>query len=157
MASVRLSRRIEELGASAYRVDEASPKWAHKEVYERAVMFKREMEFDFVQWESPPARGRVNEQAVAYLLCPVDANSTIAGVCAFRDRDGVWTMDWAWLAPRYRRLGLMRNSWSDLVAEFGDFPLETPLSDSMQSFVAKHGTPAQIAQHVAATTDSGMS
>jgi len=152
VASARLSRRIEELGASAYRVDESSPKWAHKEVYERAVMFKREMEFDFIQWESPPARGRVKEQAVGYLLCPPGASSTIAGACAFRDRDGVWTMDWAWLAPKFRRLGLMRDSWSRLVEAFGDFPLETPLSDSMQAFVTKHGTPAQIAACVAAST-----
>jgi hypothetical protein len=142
----KLRRRIElAANGDVYVVDQDAPKWMHTEMYERAVMFKREMEFDFVQWNTPPRRGRTTEEGVGYLLCTPDAPVTIAGACAFRERAEGWTMDWAWIAPRYRRTGLMRGHWPRFVERYGDFLLEHPLSDAMQSFVSANGTPGQMA------------
>ena len=52
-------------------------------------------------------------------------------------------MDWAWLAPKYRRSGLMQRNWPRFVQLYGDFHLEYPLSEAMQSFVLSHGTEEQ--------------
>lgn len=123
-------------------VKHGSPKWMHEEVYERAVMFKREMEFDFIQWNMP-FKGRPPEEGVAYLLAEVSATSTIAGACAFRERSGQWTMDWAWIAPKFRRRGIMQRYWPRFLEAYGDFPLEYPLSDAMKDYVLKHGSPVQ--------------
>ena len=140
----KLARRIEQsTNGDAHVVDQTSPKWMHKEMYERAVMFKREMEFDFVQWNFPTTPGRVTEEGVGYLLCLREHPATIAGACAFRERAEGWTMDWAWIAPGHRRRGLMRSHWARFVERFGDFPLELPLSDAMQAFVGANGTTAQ--------------
>lgn len=127
-------------------VSRASPKWMHEEAYERALMFKREMGYDFPQWTSPPLRGRTSEVGVAYLLTLPEALSTIVGACAFRERDEGWTMDWVWIAPIYRRRGVLQRYWPRFVGTYGDFPLEYPLSDAMKNFVFKHGTPAQHAE-----------
>ncbi|WP_137917225.1 hypothetical protein [Hydrogenophaga sp. 2FB] len=129
--------------ATADVVTNMSPKWAHKEMYERAVMFKREMGFDFPQWTDPPAKGRTTEEGVGYLLADSREPATIAGACAFRQRDGTWTLDWAWLAPKYRRTGVLQRYWTRFVAAYGDFDLEYPLSDAMRDFVLKHGTAVQ--------------
>lgn len=141
--SAPLRRLFEEVGDLAYRVDQRSPKPLHREMYERAVMFKREMQFDFIQWAAPPARGPIQEDAIGWLICSPDSPSTIRGACAFRERESSWTMDWAWIAPSSRRQGLMTALWPTLVQAMGDFPLETPLSEAMREFVSKHGTPTQ--------------
>lgn len=120
-----------------------SPKWAHREMYERAIMFKREMRYDFPQWSFPPTQGRPTERCTGYFLADPASPSTIAGACAFRLRGDRWTMDWAWLAPKYRRSGIMQRHWPRFVAAYGDFPLEFPLSEAMQAFVLHHGTAGQ--------------
>ena len=137
-----VARRLAEIRDGDI-VTATSPKWMHKEVYERAVMFKREMEYDFIQWGLPPKKGRPREDGIGYLLAEVNTPSTIVGACAFRERSGTWTMDWAWLAPKYRRRGVMQRYWHRFVEAFGDFPLEYPLSEAMREFVLKHGTAAQ--------------
>ena len=129
--------------AQADVVTIASPKWAHKEMYERAIAFKREMGYDLPQWSHPPPKGRPTESATGYFLAVPVSPSTIAGACAFRLRDEGWTMDWAWLAPKYRRSGLMQRNWPRFVQLYGDFHLEYPLSEAMQSFVLSHGTEEQ--------------
>lgn len=124
-------------------VNQSSPRWLHKEVYERAMAFKREMHFDFPQWLAPPSRGPIEEDGVAHLMTRPDAPATILGVCAFRLRDDGWTLDWAWVAPKFRRAGLLRENWPRFTEAYGDFPLEHPLSPEMTEFVRKFGTKAQ--------------
>lgn len=140
-----LKRLADRLAARAEgdRVDRSSPKWMHQEAYERALMFKREFKYDTPQWTSPPAHGRTEESGVAYLLTGRDDPATIVGACAFRLRDEGWTMDWAWIAPRWRRQGILLRYWPRFVEKYGDFPLEYPLSDAMRAFVRMHGTPKQ--------------
>ena len=124
-------------------INRSAPKWGHKEMYERAVMFKREMSYDFIQWGYPPKRGVTQEDGTGYLLADATEPSTFVGACAFRLREGIWTMDWAWLAPKYRRKGTLQRYWSRFVDAHGDFALEYPLSDAMREFVLQHGTAVQ--------------
>lgn len=138
----RFAERLERM-PDGDEVSRDSPKWMHREAYERAVMFKREFQYDMPQWTPPPDRGRTEEVGVAYLLTTADDRGTIIGACAFRERDEGWTMDWAWIAPRWRRQGIMQRYWPRFVEKFGDFPLERPLSDAMLAFVSKHGSKVQ--------------
>jgi hypothetical protein len=126
------------------RVDATSPVWMHRETYERAVMFKREMGFDRPQWESPPQCGRpVTETGVAYLLGTPDAPGAIVGACAFREQRDGWKLDWVWVAPKWRHHGVLQRYWPRFLANYGDFHLEYPVSPDMQAFVHKHGTVRQ--------------
>jgi hypothetical protein len=137
-------------GPGAEVVDHGSPHWLHSEVYERAYWFKREMGYDYIQWELGPADQPPVEEAVGYVVTTEDAPGRIVGACAFRQREDdnglVWTLDWAWIAPAWRRSGVLARHWPQLVARFGDFPLEYPLSAEMEAFIMKHGTPVQRAR-----------
>lgn len=131
------------LSETADTVTADSPKWANIEMYERARMLKVEMGYDFPQWTSPPDHGASSEEGIGYLLTDGKEPPTIAGACCFRDRAEGWTLDWVWLAPKYRRAGILQKYWARFVATYGDFGFEPPLSEAMQSFVMKHGTEAQ--------------
>lgn len=60
-------------------VDASSPKWKRKAVYDRALEFKRELGYDFVQWEIDPDH---DGEAVGFLFS--DDADRIVGACAFR-------------------------------------------------------------------------
>lgn len=121
-----------------------SPLWCHKEMYERAWAFKREMGFDFPQWGST-ADGRDTDPNVhGYLMTDVDGR--IFGACCFRLDGDRWNLCWVWVAPRYRRAGYLARRWPSFVTKFGDFSIEPPVSPSMQSFVLKSGTDHQRAE-----------
>jgi hypothetical protein len=91
----------------------------------------------------PPKRGVTQEDGTDYLLTDATEPSTIVGACAFRLRQGIWIMDWAWRAPKYRRKGILQRYWSRFVDAHGEFALEYPLSDAMREFVLQHGTAVQ--------------
>lgn len=132
-------------------VDQQAPHWLHSEVYERAVWFKREMGYDHIQWELGPADEPPAEEALGYVFTTEDEPGRIVGACAFREREQetgppLWTMDWAWIAPAWRRSGVLARHWPRLAQRFGDFPLEYPLSAAMEAFLMKQGTPVQRAR-----------
>lgn len=121
-----------------------SPLWCHQEMYERAWAFKREMGFDFEQWGST-ADGRDTDPSVhGYLMNAEDG--AIAGACCFRMDGDRWNLCWIWIAPRYRRNGIVARRWQQFTAKFGDFTIEPPISPAMQSFVLKSGTELQQAE-----------
>ena len=122
-------------GASLYQVDALSPAWAPKAILERARFFRRELHFDFLQWDS----GEENSERCLGFLLPF--GSRIAGACCFRRRQATdpWYLDWIWVAPKLRRQGVVASVWKELVLRFGDFDLGYPLSDGMISFLEKIG------------------
>ncbi|MNJ44748.1 hypothetical protein D3C77_398130 [compost metagenome] len=127
-------------------VDQEAPLWMHGAVYERALEFKREFGYDAVQWDGS-SNNRAGEDWQGWLFA-ADTEGTIAGACAFMRRDGAvdgprWSLQWIWLAPKYRRSGFLESRWPSFLEAYGDFEIETPLSPAMQSFVRKHGTQSQ--------------
>lgn len=122
-------------------VNSESPRWKHKEIYQRALAFKREKRYDFVQWESPT--GDSDRKVHGFLF--TDDNGVIKGAAAFRWREPpspeppFWGLQWIWVCPRYRRQGLLESRWKALRQRFGDFLVESPISHSMQAFLEKHG------------------
>jgi len=76
-------------------VTSSSPAWKHKQIYERALAFKREMHFDFIQWESP----EYDSDANVYGFLFADGQGAIVGACAFRDHTGerdqqLWALEY---------------------------------------------------------------
>lgn len=126
-------------------VTSASPIWKHREVYQRAQQFKRELRFDFVMWGTKTVKD--TDPNVHGFLFPDDSGTfpaeTIVGACAFRRREDYWAMQWMWLTPKVRRQGILARHWPMFLERFGDFVVEEPLSDVMQAFVRRHGSEAQ--------------
>lgn len=137
-----MRERIAQLGpAAAERVGSNAPAWLYKEVYERAVLFKREFAYDFVQWPASGGRAPRDPYWIGYVFTAEDG--AIDGACAFYLADSEWSLHWVWVRPEKRRCGLLSKRWPGFLREFGDFWIEHPLSEAMVSFVARHASDAQ--------------
>lgn len=127
-------------------VTTVSPAWKHQEIYRRAFAFKREMRFDFVQWQS--SSGDDDPHVHGFLFTNEDG--VIVGAVAFRLREPEapysphWGLQWAWIAPPFRRQGILASRWPMLRERFGDFVVEGPVSEAMQSFLIKRGDTALL-------------
>lgn len=134
----RRMRERFELGLDAELVSAGAPLWMQKEMYERAVRFKRDFGYDFIQW---PDVGHIDRSWHGYLFSTRDG--VIDGACAFNRQDDEWVLGWVWIRPERRRHGLLLARWRDFLQKYGDFWIEHPLSEAMQAFVQKHATPGQ--------------
>lgn len=141
----RFLETMEAAVPNAEWVTATSPVWKHREIYRRACQFRREMQFDFVQWGKDTVKD--TDPDVRGFLFPDDSGvfpvGAIVGACAFRRREDHWAMQWMWLAPKVRRHGILARRWPLFIERFGDFVVEAPLSDAMQAFVRRHGSDAQ--------------
>ena len=133
----RLSQKLQG-GHHLCPVTTDSPRWMHKEIYLRALAFKREFNYDFTQWESP--KGDTDPHVRGYLF--VNPNSIIVGACALRWREHeksfFWGLQWIWMSPTYRRKGILARHWPALRKSHGVFLVEAPISDEMMSFLEKY-------------------
>lgn len=128
-------------------VDTGSPFWMHQEVYERALRFKRDFRYDFVQWNGCSSR-KASPNFHGYLFADHTAQhppGTIVGACAFILRKDQWILSWIWVAPCMRRHGVLSHRWPAFLERYGDFDIEHPLSEAMEAFVRRHGIPQQQA------------
>jgi hypothetical protein len=48
-------------------------------------------------------------------------------------------MTWMWIAPPYRRKGVLQGAWPGLVERYPNFLPEWPYSDAMKQFLAGPG------------------
>lgn len=122
-----------------------SPIWKHREMFARARQFKREMHFDFIQWGHHTQRD-TDPLVHGFLLADTTGTlplGTIVGACCFRWRDEHWSLSWIWIIPKMRRKGIVGQRWQGFIERFGDFEIEAPVSEAMQSFLVRRGTPAQ--------------
>jgi hypothetical protein len=129
-----------QAGTEAAWVTRRSPDWKHQEMYERAVAFKRELRFDFIQWQNPKVDQ--DQQAVGYLFS--DSEGAVIGACCFQhyeeaERSERWGLAWIWICPKERRKGILAAHWQIFKERFGDFNVEFPISDAMQGFLKKQG------------------
>lgn len=120
-------------------VTSRSPSWKHFEMYERARAFKREERYDFVQWGGPDG----DDDPMAHGFLMSDDEGRILGAISFRwrepkNRSGFWGLQWVWIAPKLRRSGVLSSRWAAYRNRFGDFWVESPISETMQAFLAKH-------------------
>ncbi|ERM80427.1 hypothetical protein P872_21855 [Rhodonellum psychrophilum GCM71 = DSM 17998] len=92
--------------------------WKHKEMYNRALAFKREFHNNFVQWSH---NGKEDIDAHGFLF--TGDKGEIVGACAFRNRtkDGQhqrWGLLWIWFCPNERRNGHLAKRWRMLRLRF---------------------------------------
>jgi hypothetical protein len=123
-----------------------SPIWMHREVHQRALQFKREFQYDFLQWEGTLETKNPCPESHGYLLADhTDAYGPGAavGACAFWHEGDKWRLRWVWVCPSMRRSGVLVRRWAEFLKRYGDFEIDTPLSDAMAAFVNKHGTEKQ--------------
>ena len=121
-------------------------------VQKHALYFKREMHYDFQQYEkneTPYDHGYV--EYVAYIFLKDNLNlkslndktdSLAIGSCCFRKRfiDGknyYWSLDWIWLHPYFRHRKILSEHWERFVNIFCGFYVEEPLSLEMEAFLKK--------------------
>ena len=127
---------------NAYFVDKKQPLSIHKAVEQIAYYFKREGNFDFVQYCAYEDRENPNSDAYIW----VDSNWDdlfVVGAANFRHlrdkgQSQEWCMEWVWFHPYYRNKGLLSGAWKSFEKKYGNnFQLEPPLSKAMESFVNK--------------------
>jgi hypothetical protein len=126
------------------RITHKSPKRYRKTVYKIACFFRREFEYDFVQYDEDED----DPKHVAFLwLHPISMQLPnekfrfpCIGATCFRYRE--WTdaphgyvMQWIWFHPYWRQKGLLSKSWPNFTQEFGDFICEPPYSRAMIGFL----------------------
>ena len=136
----RMKIRLEQV-TDGERVDVNAPVWMHREVYERALRFKREFGYDFVQWPFVKKTSDIDPSWVGYLFAT--SEGVIDGACAFRYEGSEWVLGWVWVRPERRRSAVLSERWPTFVEKYGDFWISHPLSEAMQGFVARHATPGQ--------------
>ncbi|WJS98200.1 GNAT family N-acetyltransferase [Novosphingobium humi] len=134
-------------------VDRMSPLWRNKEMYSRALAFKREEGYDFLQWSTR----ETDQNTHGFLFA--DDDGRIVGACAFRYRIyenalSRWGLQWVWIAQPHRRRGVLASRWATLRERFGDFDVETPVSDGMSAFLDKMGDSHLIENSVPKFTGS---
>jgi hypothetical protein len=134
--------RLAQGRAAGERVDVHAPLWLHREVYERAMRFKRDFGYDFAQWHTVNQRSDLDPRWVGFVFA--DEAGAIDGACAFMRVEDGWTLCWVWVRPALRRRGLLAARWPAYLEEFGDFWIEHPLSEAMAGFVARHASPGQL-------------
>ncbi len=144
----RFAKRLATV-ADGELVDPTSPFWMHGAVYERARAFRREFSYDFVQWPGSSTQ-RAPANWHGYLFA-AGVDGAIAGACGLKQEEsgtdkGQWGLQWIWIAPGFRRTGLLKARWQHLLCRYGDFNIEPPISEAMQAFIRRHGSEAQKLQ-----------
>lgn len=123
-----------------------SPIWMHREVHQRALQFKHEFQYDFLQWEGSIRKKNLRAESHGYLFADHTDRygpGAAVGACAFWQEGEKWRMRWIWVCPSMRRSGVLARRWAEFLQRYGDFEIDTPLSDAMAGFVNKHGTAKQ--------------
>lgn len=149
---IRLPVVYPEIG-TAYVTKESSMH-LKKAVLRLATFFKRENDYDFIQFSILEKEGytvrifyrrKYNNKRGLY-------GSEIYGAACFRERNSLggiptkWSLQWVWLHPYFRSKGILKNSWPQLLKDFGaEFFVETPYTHTMLAFLKKHASHEQRA------------
>jgi hypothetical protein len=110
-----------------------SPQWLRTRIYRMAVQFRREIRIDF-----SPCNDRKDSGHRGHII--TDAEGRALGAFGVRWRDyrdtPGWMMTWAWIAPPYRRQGLLRQAWEMAVQTYPGIDPEPPFSCAAANFFA---------------------
>ncbi len=131
-----------------------SPLLMRKRVEKFAKHFKREMNFDFPQFEASESTRDSYFVPYEAFIFHKSANDLwfgegpvkqrFFGACCFRWREwenapAEWSLDWIWFHPYFRSRGYLKEAWPFLEKRYGQFHIAEPLSCSMEKFLNKVG------------------
>ena len=113
-----------------------SKQFLHNHMLWRARVFKKELGYN-LQWSEVR---ETDPDTCGYLF--VDTNSIAVGACKFMFRrweDDLpsWSLEWVWIAPKYRRTGVLSQRWKSLQERHGDFHKMEPFSPAFEAFLLK--------------------
>src|SRR2546422_349666 len=108
-----------------------------KEVERFAYYFRREFDYDTVQFEKTD-----KTPYIAYLFANEEYHHPRVwfGACCFRTRNygdlerPIQALQWIWMHPFQRNQGALKGWWPTFRANHGDFIVEPPLSPAMKQF-----------------------
>jgi hypothetical protein len=106
-----------------------------------AQCFRREMGFDFVQYEVSPESD--DERDVAFVFLEefeCRRSDLVIGAASFRWRGDHTALQWVWVHPYRRGRGVLRAAWPMLCERFPWFRVEEPVSEAMWRFLRRAGT-----------------
>ncbi|PHO11684.1 hypothetical protein CPG38_11700 [Malaciobacter marinus] len=118
-------------------VDKQSEKKLFEEVYKLAKYFKEELNYDSVPF---CPYGDLREEYKALLFIEEPMPYRIYGACSFgiqkfTEEPNRWVLKWIWLHPFFRNRGNLKKNWNKLEEKFGNFLIESPISNDMNSFL----------------------
>ena len=131
-------------------VNSTSPQWMHRRLYRIASVLNSENDYSFVMWEESGDDGR------GYIF--TDQEGRALGGCAVRwrewcDAPDCWALQWIWVAPPYRRLGILRDVWKMLTKTYRGIIPEPPYSIAMAQFLLSlDGVPDVVKRHARAAS-----
>lgn len=100
---------------------------------------KRECHYDFSLYDPKSICSCEKDKWATYLFIEED---TVIGAILFyynfySNLSNYWCLTWVWIAPEYRRKGLLTKVWPEFLKRVSPFVIQYPLSDSMKSFSEK--------------------
>ncbi len=125
-----------------------------KAVERLALHFKRELRYDFPQFEASETREKhyfVPWEAYLFHATADElwhgegpVKSRFIGAACFRWREWTnapheWSLDWTWFHPYFRTRGHLSKAWPHFRQKYGEFHLAHPLSPAMQAFLERVG------------------
>lgn len=125
-------------------INRESPNRLHRRLYEIAWRFQKEFGYDQVQWNKEACFCAEKEHGVFFC----DEAGRPLGGCAFNwfqwekvpegcPTEG-WCAIWGWVAPPFRRHGILGRAWPGLRERFPMAFVDTPISPAMRSFLNIH-------------------
>ena len=112
-------------------------------MFSRATLFRRELGFDFIQWQLPKVDDPKNIGFLFNDTTETFGHGAIVGACAFYQHGKNWVLQWVWINPSVRGKGLLSERWDYFISKFGDFLVEGPISEDMEKFLLKKATKKQ--------------
>lgn len=115
-----------------------SPMKDKKCVYKMACFFRREFNYDMVQFCEYD-----KDNYEAYLFQDYNNPDEVYGACCFRERNykdsgKMWALQWIWFHPYFRSKGNLKRHWPFFLERYGNFHVEGPLSVNMFEFCKKY-------------------
>jgi acetyltransferase ESCO-like protein len=117
-------------------LDSRSPHWLRNRLGSMAMMFQRELGFDF-----PPYSAAEDDPTPSrhWLIVTADGRS-IGGLSArwreYSDASARWVWAWVWVIPSERRAGHAPRCWTMLKAKLPEVEPEPPYSYPIAKFFA---------------------
>lgn len=114
-----------------------SSKKTKKAVERFAHYFRREFQYDFVQFSS------IRElEPLSYIAFYWQYDEMAFGAGCFRHREFTnfngWALQWVWLHPYFRTKGHLKAAWPIFKELCGNFDVEGPYSEAMYQFLIKY-------------------
>lgn len=110
-----------------------SSSYLRKRLANIARTFKREFGSDFTPYDE------IGDDCYGFLIVDEDGRARGGFVVRWMDYQNAssrWVLNWIWIAPAYRRKGLLKATWDFVKGHFPSIEPDPPFSDKAANFFA---------------------